>query len=248
MMAMSFTRFLAIVFPVQNLKLATERKARAVCICIWIFTCAVSSPFLMSGQTSAGNKTKCFEPPKGKGGVGKLMALNYFSLVVGFIIPFLVIMLCYAGITRALLGRASASGSQQKQRSTRIKAIRMIVIVTVTFLVSFMPYHVQRTVHLHFMQRQARSAVTCDELVIMQKSVVVTLCLAASNSCFDPLLYFFSGENFRNRLSTFRRPSGGVLNSGPRRRTLASEALKGPEQNEREKQEKQVCNGPDNNA
>ncbi|KAL2077749.1 hypothetical protein ACEWY4_027253 [Coilia grayii] len=237
MMAMSFTRFLAIVFPVQNLRLATERKARGVCICIWVFICAVSSPFLMAGQTvdEKTNKTKCFEPPSGQG-VGKLMALNYFSLVVGFIIPFLVIILCYAGIIRALLGRANAS--QQKQRTTRIKAIRMIAIVTVTFLVSFMPYHIQRTVHLHFMTRKGTS--TCDE-VTMQKSVVVTLCLAASNSCFDPLLYFFSGENFRNRLSTFRRPSG-VLHTGPRKAS-PSEALKALEDNDN-----QACNGPANVA
>ncbi|KAG5263678.1 hypothetical protein AALO_G00267430 [Alosa alosa] len=216
MTAMSFTRFLAIVFPVQNLKLVTERKARVVCICIWVFICATSSPFLMQGAylDMKTNKTKCFEPPQGKSskGLGKLMGLNYFSLVVGFIIPFLVIMLCYAGITRALLARTN--GSQQKQRATRIKAIRMIIIVMVTFLVSFMPYHIQRTVHLHFM---SRIDTTCEEVITMQKSVVVTLCLAASNSCFDPLLYFFSGENFRRRLSTFRRPSG--ISSGTRKAT-----------------------------
>ncbi|XP_062381102.1 cysteinyl leukotriene receptor 1 [Sardina pilchardus] len=238
MTAMSFTRFLAIVFPVQNLKLVTERKARVVCICIWVFICATSSPFLMQGEyvDAATNKTKCFEPPQrkgksSKGGLGKLMGLNYFSLVVGFILPFLVIMLCYAGITRALLARTNVS--QQRQRATRVKAIRMIVIVTVTFLVSFMPYHIQRTLHLHFMSRKDAS---CDEIITMQKSVVVTLCLAASNSCFDPLLYFFSGENFRRRLSTFRRPSGGVT-SGTRR------AIPSNVQQPLEEGDQQLCNG-----
>lgn len=238
MTAMSFTRFLAIVFPVQNLKLVTERKARIACVCIWVFICTTSSPFLMQGQhvDPETNKTKCFEPPKRSGGrsLGKLVALNYFSLVVGFLIPFLVIMLCYAGITRALLGRAN--GSQQKQRTTRIKAIRMIVIVTTTFLVSFMPYHIQRTLHLHFMTRKDA---TCDEVITMQKSVVVTLCLAASNSCFDPLLYFFSGENFRRRLSTFRRSSIGIGSGG--RKATASNVLQPLEE---EEGDQQACNGP----
>ncbi|XP_031443127.1 cysteinyl leukotriene receptor 1-like [Clupea harengus] len=254
MTAMSVTRFLAIVYPVQNLRLVTERKARIVCICIWVFICTTSMPFLMQGQhvDPITNKTKCFEPPErggnqglpehggnqtlpehsGNQGLSKLMALNYFSLVVGFIIPFLVIMLCYAGITRALLGRTNVS--QQKQRATRIKAIRMIIIVTVTFLVSFTPYHIQRTLHLHFMSRRD---INCDELITMQKSVVVTLCLAASNSCFDPLLYFFSGENFRHRLSTFRRPSAAI-HSGPRRATPSS-ILQPLEENDQ-----QACNGP----
>ncbi|CAF90113.1 unnamed protein product, partial [Tetraodon nigroviridis] len=82
------------------------------------------------------------------------------------------------------------------------KVIRMIVIILLTFLVSFMPYHVQRTIHLNFL---SRVDTTCSERTTMQKSVVVTLCLAAANSCLDPLLYLFSGEGFRNCLSVVRR-------------------------------------------
>ncbi|KAJ8015782.1 hypothetical protein DPEC_G00029720 [Dallia pectoralis] len=205
MTAMSVTRFMAIVFPVQNLHLGSERRARVVCVFIWIFICTVSSPFLMSGQhfDPLTNKTKCFEPPRHSSGEGlnKLIMLNYFSLAVGFVIPFLVILICYVGIIRALLLRQHAA---QHQKGTKSKAIRMIAVVMVAFLVSFMPYHIQRSLHLSFLSQKATS---CSELVHMQKSVVVTLCLAAANSCFDPLLYFFSGEGFRRRLSTLRRRS-----------------------------------------
>lgn len=198
MAVMSITRFLAIVFPVQNLKLVTENRARLVCVAVWVFICLSSSPFLMSGQhfDPHTNKTKCFEPPRLGTGLRKLVILNYLSLVVGFAVPFLVILLCYAGIVRTLLSRTHAA---KRQRGTGTRAIRMIVIVLLTFLVSFLPYHVQRTVHLNFL---ARTDTTCEERIAMQKSVVVTLCLAAANSCFDPLLYFFSGEGFRSRLSS----------------------------------------------
>ncbi|KAM7000178.1 cysteinyl leukotriene receptor 1 [Tautogolabrus adspersus] len=200
MAAMSFTRFLAIVFPVQNLQLVTENRARLVCAGIWLFICLSSSPFLISGQhvDKTTNKTKCFEPPQG-GDVKKLVMLNYLSLVLGFALPFLVILICYAGIVRTLLSRTK---SARHQRGTGTKAIRMIVIVLLTFLVCFMPYHVQRTIHLTFL---SRTDTLCSEQIAMQKSVVVTLCLAASNSCFDPLLYFFSGEGFRRRLSSMRK-------------------------------------------
>uniref|UniRef100_A0A3Q2QQY5 Cysteinyl leukotriene receptor 1 n=1 Tax=Fundulus heteroclitus TaxID=8078 RepID=A0A3Q2QQY5_FUNHE len=201
MTAMSVTRFLAIVFPVQNLRLVTVGRARLVCLGIWIFSSAASSPFLMSGQSydKVTNKTKCFEPPQHSSSrLPKLEALNYFSLVIGFVLPFLVILLCYAGIVRTLLSRTPAARRQQNSAS---KAIRMIVIVLLTFLVSFMPYHIQRTIHLNFLSRKS----SCAEQTSMHKSVVVTLCLAASNSCFDPMLYFFSGEGFRNRLSSLRQ-------------------------------------------
>ncbi|XP_026135412.1 cysteinyl leukotriene receptor 1-like [Carassius auratus] len=234
MMAMSFTRFLAIVFPVQNLRLATEKKAWIVCVCIWVFICTTSSPFLLSGQHTdpKSNKTKCFEPPETPKSLDKLIMLNYFSLVVGFIIPFLVILLCYAGILRTLLRNTN---SANKQRYTRNKAIRMIVVVMLAFLVSFMPYHVQRTVHLHFKNRENAN---CKDTIYMQKSVVITLCLAAANSCFDPMLYFFSGENFRHRLSTFRRVSGNFI--GTRKGCRAVQSSPPVEESEL-----QNCNGSD---
>ncbi|XP_067103951.1 cysteinyl leukotriene receptor 1 [Osmerus mordax] len=212
MTAMSVTRFIAIVFPVQNLRLVSQSRARLVCVGIWVFICSVSSPFLMSGEyyDPATNKTKCFEPPQSlssqrgrpvQADLSKLNMLNYFSLAVGFILPFLIILISYAGIIRALLSRAQTS---RCNRGSGSRAIRMIIIVALAFLLCFTPYHVQRSLHLSFL---TRTDTTCDEVVAMQKSVVVTLCLAASNSCFDPLLYFFSGEGFRRRLSTMRKPT-----------------------------------------
>lgn len=224
MAAMSVTRFLAIVFPVRNLRLVTVRRARLVCTAIWISICLVSSPFLMSGQQfdTATNKTKCFEPPRGQK-LETLMTLNYVSLVIGFGIPFAVILLGNVAIVWTLLTRRSISGQQQQQQrrhhsgsSSGARAIRMIIIVLLTFLVSFMPYHVQRTVHLSSL---LAADTTCAEKVAMQKLVVVTLCLAASNSCFDPLLYFFSGESFRRRLTTLR---GSFRSSSARHTTRRS--------------------------
>lgn len=216
MAAMSITRFLAIVFPVQNLHLVTVNRARLVCVGVWVFICISSSPFLMTGESfdPITNKTKCFEPPRGQG-VQKLVVLNNLSLVVGFALPFLVILLCYGGIVRALLTRTNTAC---RQRNTGARAIQMIVIVLLTFLISFMPYHVQRTIHLSFL---SRTDTTCSERVAMQKSVVVTLCLAASNSCFDPLLYFFSGEGFRSRLSSLRQ---SVMGSKVQRTANPSQA------------------------
>ncbi|XP_029964269.1 cysteinyl leukotriene receptor 1 [Salarias fasciatus] len=205
MTAMSVTRFLAIVYPVKNLTLVTDKRARLVSVAIWVFVCLSCSPFLMSGQDidKATNKTKCFEPPKQGSSLKKLVVLNYISLVAGFILPFLTILICYAGIIRTLASRHHAA---RRHRAAGVRAIRMIVIVMLAFLVSFTPYHVQRSVHLSFL---ARSDTSCPEKVLMQKSVVVTLCLAAANSCFDPLLYFFSREGFRTRLNSIHNSMKG---------------------------------------
>ncbi|CAM5165910.1 unnamed protein product [Natator depressus] len=214
MTAMSFSRCIAIVFPVQNLNLVTEKKSRLACMSIWIFVTLTSSPFLLSGSYQEGNKTKCFEPPKSSQ-MTSLLVLHYIALFVGFIIPFSVITICYAMIIRTLL-----KNSLKKNQSTRKKAIWMIIIVTAAFLVSFTPYHIQRTIHLHFLKRKDSS---CEDIIFMQKLVVITLSLAASNCCFDPLLYFFSGGNFRRRLSTFRKASSSSVIQGPRKKLSLKE-------------------------
>ncbi|KAK1903606.1 Cysteinyl leukotriene receptor 1 [Dissostichus eleginoides] len=142
------------------------------------------------------NKTKCFEPPK-SGNVQKLVILNYLSLGVGFILPFLVILVCYAGIVRALLYR---NHTARRQRVTDTKVIRMIVIVLLTFLISFMPYHVQRTIHLNSL---SRGNAPCSEQIAMQKSVVVTLSLAAANSRLSSLKRSMKSNN-QNRIARMK--------------------------------------------
>nr|XP_056714938.1 cysteinyl leukotriene receptor 1 [Euleptes europaea] len=209
MTAMSFFRCIAIVFPVQNIHFLTEKRARLICAAIWIFVMLTSTPFLQRGsyEDPETNKTKCYEPPSG-GMVVKLMALHYVALFVGFIVPFAIITICCTMIIRALL-----KNSMHKKQGTRRKAAWMVIIVTLTFLISFSPYHVQRTVHIHFMMRKDKS---CEDVLYMQKSVVITLSLAAMNCCFDPLLYFFSGANFRRRLSTFRKASASSVSQSQR--------------------------------
>ncbi|GCB61142.1 cysteinyl leukotriene receptor 1 [Scyliorhinus torazame] len=219
MTAMSFNRFLAIVFPVKNMKIVNVKKAKIVCAVIWIFVTVTSSPFLLSGSHVHNNKTKCFEPPNDrvKRGLKGLLIMNYISLVLGFILPFLIILICYIFIIRTLMKSTAAI---HKKKASRRKAVHLIIIVLGAFLISFMPYHLQRTLHLHSIQQVEKS---CDNIVYMQKSVVITLCLAAANTCFDPLLYFFSAENFRRRFtSSFARKSSVSSNqlSNKRKRSL----------------------------
>ncbi|XP_074056562.1 cysteinyl leukotriene receptor 1 [Macrotis lagotis] len=218
MTAMSFFRCVAIVFPVQNINLVTQKKARVVSAIIWIFVILTSSPFfLMSKSYKEGNNTKCFEPPQDSKGKKTVLALHYFSLFFGFIIPFVTIIVCYTMIILTLL-----KNSMKKNLPSRKKAVGMIIVVTAAFLISFMPYHIQRTIHLHFLNNENKN---CESVLAMQKSVVITLSLAASNCCFDPLLYFFSGGNFRQRLSTFRKHSLSSMTYAPKKKASFQEKV-----------------------
>ncbi|XP_009489992.1 cysteinyl leukotriene receptor 1 [Pelecanus crispus] len=210
MTAMSFFRCVAIVFPVRNINLVTEKKAKFVSFGIWIFVALTSAPFLQNGTYQHGNKTKCFEPPENSQKKNLVVILDFIALFVGFIFPFIVITICYTMIIRTLL-----KNSFKKNQANRKKAVWMIIIVTATFLISFTPYHILRTVYLHVLRLKNTS---CEDTIYLQKLVVVTLPLAASNCCFDPLLYFFSGDNFRKRLTTFRKGSSSSLTQAFRKK------------------------------
>ncbi|XP_071979861.1 cysteinyl leukotriene receptor 1 [Engystomops pustulosus] len=214
--AMSVTRFLAIVYPVKNLRLVSIKRAKWACAGIWLFVTIISSPFLMTGsyKDPQTNITKCFEPPPSEGKIKMVLVLNYIAFIIGFIIPFIVILVCYTMIIKTLL-----KNTMTKHQTSRKKAIRMIVIVMTVFFLSFMPYHIQRAIHLHTVNKSK----DCNEQIWEQKKVVITLTLAACNCCFDPMLYFFSGENFRRRLSTFRKQS--ISSMAPEGKKKRSESL-----------------------
>ncbi|KAM5126484.1 cysteinyl leukotriene receptor 1-like, partial [Mantella aurantiaca] len=203
--AMSVTRFLAIVHPVRNLRFISVTRATWACVGIWMFVTLATSPFLMSGSEydPITNQTKCFELSQNNTSVTKVFILNYISLTFGFIAPFIIILVCYTMIIRTLM-----KNSMNKKQASRKKAIRMIIIVLIVFFISFMPYHIQRTIHLHAAKNGSAG------MILHQKKVIICLALAASNCCFDPMLYFFAGENFRRRLSTIRKQSVSSMARG----------------------------------
>ncbi|XP_039547896.1 cysteinyl leukotriene receptor 2 isoform X2 [Pimephales promelas] len=192
---LSVLRYHAVLHPIRHKSQATVRRASISCFVIWIFVAALSTPFLMSGTLEREGKTICFEP----GNITswqRIFILNYVGVSFGFVIPFITILVCYSYIFYELVfGRKI--GNQKRRR-----AVCLIVVVLSTFLLCFLPYHVIRTVHLHAVV----SSQDCRVRKYLLKVLVISLCMAASNSCFNPLLYFFAGENFREAV---RKASSG---------------------------------------
>ncbi|XP_032872773.1 cysteinyl leukotriene receptor 1-like [Amblyraja radiata] len=197
--ALSVFRYVAILHPVRAKTLVSVRRAWAACLGIWLFVGLSSAPFLRASPHMRQGRMRCFEPHSMSW--GQILKMNYMALVLGFLLPFLTIVACYGRIVVRLW-----SPNYQLQRSARSsrKPISMILIVLSSFLFCFLPYHVARTVHLHLM---AQGRQCQHQTLLVHKAIVATLCLAAANSCLNPLLYYFVGENFRRLVKsslTFR--------------------------------------------
>ncbi|NXG43982.1 CLTR2 protein, partial [Psilopogon haemacephalus] len=185
---LSVVRFVAIVYPFKHWKVTNVKYARITCAAIWIFVLGASSPLLCKEIAGYSNPVKCLDlhPPS----THRLIVMNNFVLVVGFILPFCTIIVCYVFAIKALL---RSKAPQNKKMICHKKALLTIIITLMLFLICFLPYHILRTVHLmHSSCSQAN--------LPMHKALVVTLCLAAMNSCLNPILYYFAAENFKAKI------------------------------------------------
>ncbi|KAM7110815.1 cysteinyl leukotriene receptor 2 isoform 1-T2 [Molossus nigricans] len=191
---LSVVRYLATVHPFRLFHVTSIRSAWVLCGIIWILIMASSTVLLKHGSEQKGNVTLCLELNFNK--IVKLQTMNYIALVAGFLLPFCTLSICYLLIIRALLKvKVPESGLRVSHR----KALTTIIIALIIFLLCFLPYHILRTFHLIVWEMG-----TCTDR--LHKSVIITLALAASNSCLNPLLYYFAGENFKDRLrSTCRK-------------------------------------------
>lgn len=139
------------------------------------------------------------------------------AVALGFLLPFLTIIVCYSNIIRQLTADSSPGGSNLASAArtrNRRRSVQLVSMVTATFLLCFLPYHLVRSLHLH----AVCSRWGCGVTMALQRGVVVTLCLAASNSMVNPLLYYYSTRTFRESLreahSSLRSSRGGSSRSG----------------------------------
>ncbi|XP_006030241.1 cysteinyl leukotriene receptor 2 [Alligator sinensis] len=186
---LSVARFMVIVYPFKCFQVTSTKYARIICVVIWIFVMASSSQLLGTGTTVTNSSTQCLDLQPNN--IDKIFLLNNIVLVVGFSLPFCTIVVCYVFVIKALL---KSKTPNTKVRASHKKAKLTIILTLFIFFLCFLPYHILRTVHL--VQTKNGIESKCN----LHKGVIITLCLAAMNSCLDPVLFYFVGENFKARL------------------------------------------------
>ncbi|XP_066555435.1 P2Y purinoceptor 3 [Amia ocellicauda] len=189
----SFQRYLGICYPLAMWHKKGGRKfAWVVCGVVWmiVFTlCAPTFEFATTGTQR--NRTVCYdlsEPARSAHYFPYGMALTF----IGFVIPFLAIIMCYCCMTRIL---CQTSGMHSLVvREKKDKAIRMIIIVVVVFAISFFPFHLTKTMYLII---RAVKGVACD---VRERYSIIYKCtrpFASMNSVLDPILFYFTQKKFR---------------------------------------------------
>lgn len=179
----------------------TLRCGRLVCATVWVAAAALSVPTLVyvdlvqeedrfipegeSAETVVTTATSCqlFSQQEDTARLMKILVPS-LQITFGFLLPLLVMTVCYCSVVRALL---------QAQSSRRHKAIRVVLAVVVVFVLCHMPYNVVLTHHTLSLFK-VRS---CEAERAKLLALNVFRSVAYLHCCLNPVLYAFVGVKFR---------------------------------------------------
>ncbi|XP_075579111.1 C-C chemokine receptor type 10 [Pelecanus crispus] len=126
-------------------------------------------------------------------------AINLVQVVLGFAVPFLVMVSCYAAVARTLL---AARGAQPH------RALRVLLALVLVFVALQLPHSLM--VLLDAAELLASWEMTCAQSRRKDLALLVTGGLAYLRCCLNPLLYAFLGQRFRRELWLLASDAGCV--------------------------------------
>ncbi|XP_060904383.1 P2Y purinoceptor 4 [Labrus mixtus] len=192
----SVHRYLGICHPIKALTLVKSRHAHLVSGMVWAVVTICLVPNLIFVTTSRrDNDTLCHDTTSQEA-FEEYVDYSSVVMVLLFGVPFLVIVLCYCLMARALCRPRQGVSAGQRGAASRQKSIKLIVVVLVVFAVSFVPFHITRTIY--YTSRVLD--LNCEFLNIVNFTYKITRPLASINSCIDPILYFLAGDHYRSKL------------------------------------------------
>ncbi|XP_073494044.1 C5a anaphylatoxin chemotactic receptor 1-like [Phyllobates terribilis] len=181
----SVDRCALVMKPVWCQNSRTLRKAYLACLILWILAIILSSPPLVFRNVKEHEgRIKCladyrilrFQRQKVEDSIA------ICRLLLGFVIPFLVIIGCYT----LLIHRVKLRFTQNT------KTMRVSIVVIIGFFVCWLPYHVSGTI-------LAMSAVSSPYYMPTLNLFNIFIALAFMNSCINPIIYVLVGHNLKSK-------------------------------------------------
>ncbi|XP_038617486.1 lysophosphatidic acid receptor 6 [Tachyglossus aculeatus] len=192
----SVDRFLAILYPFRSKTVRTKRNAQAVCLAVWLTVIGGSAPagFFRSLNSRGNNATEaCFENFPEATWRTYLSRIVIFIEIVGFFIPLVLNVTCSTLVLRTLNKPLTLSRS----KCNKAKVLRMIFVHLLIFCFCFVPYNVN-LIFYSLMRTQA--FLNCSAVAAVRTMYPITLCIAVTNCCFDPIIYYFTSETIQNSI------------------------------------------------
>ncbi|XP_070273541.1 mu-type opioid receptor isoform X3 [Myotis yumanensis] len=200
---MSVDRYIAVCHPVKALDFRTPRNAKIINVCNWILSSAIGLPVMFMATTKYRHDlrsvdcTLTFSHPAWYW--ENLLKICVF--IFAFIMPVLIITVCYGLMILRLKSVRMLSGSKEKDRNLR-RITRMVLVVVAVFIVCWTPIHIYVII---------KALITIPETTFQTVSWHFCIALGYTNSCLNPVLYAFLDENFKRCFREFCIPTSSTI-------------------------------------
>ncbi|GAB1300570.1 Formyl peptide receptor 2 [Apodemus speciosus] len=191
-------RCICVLHPVWAQNHRTVSLARKVVVGSWILALILSSPLsvfvttvrfpgedlycLLNFESWANTFEELFYIT-----VTFITATGIIRLIIGFIIPMSIIAICYGLIAVKINRRAFVNSSH---------ALRVLKAVVASFFICWFPFQLVVLLSTIWF----KEILSNDDYKIFNMLAYSTRSLAYFNSCLNPILYVFMGQDFRERL------------------------------------------------
>lgn len=200
----SFDRCISVLLPVWSQNHRSVRLAYTACMVIWVLAFFLSSPSLIFRDTAhLDGKIFCFNnfslsaPGSFSGlahfhldsvGHSRQMGVTLTRFLCGFLVPVFIITGCYLTIVGKL---------QRNRLAKNKKPFKIIVTIIVTFFLCWCPFHTLYLLELYH---------TVIPGAVFSLGLPLATAIAIANSCMNPILYVFMGQDFKKlKVTLFSR-------------------------------------------
>ncbi|KAL2084326.1 hypothetical protein ACEWY4_019844 [Coilia grayii] len=204
LVVISVDRCISVVKPIWAQNHRSVQRASAVSLIVWFLALVLSSPYFVFrdiGPSATNNNViHCYNNfvSSDADSSPEVMALYSLRLcvmvvtrvILGFVVPFAIIVSCYAVIVHRLRTNRSMSGRTGRP-------FRIIAAVITAFFVCWAPFHIMSIIEMaNHMREEMSSTLNFVTMIGMP----ITTSLAFLNSCLNPLLYVFMGQDFKDKV------------------------------------------------
>lgn len=174
-------------------RLFSRRHCWRWCLAVWGTASLLGLPDLIFSEVIwTSNRNVCMAIyPSSMARSGKAV-LEVVEVLLGFLLPLLVMVICYWSVGRALKNLPIES------RGKKWRGLRVLLIVVGVFVVTQLPYNVLK---LHSAMDSVYVIIThCGTSKALDHAAQVTESLALIHCCINPILYAFMGSSFRQHM------------------------------------------------
>ncbi|XP_030075782.1 relaxin-3 receptor 1-like [Microcaecilia unicolor] len=196
--AMSVARYCSVVFSLQVNEGSSRCLAKVVSLLIWIFSLIATLPHAVFSTTDVvSDEELCLVKFPELKNVDPQFLLGLYQtlkILLGFIIPLVIISVCYFLLLK-FLSNLKMSNRNPKRRS---KVTKSVTIVVLSFFICWLPNQALTAwgILIKFNVLPFTGAFYTAHAYIFP----ITVCLAHTNSCLNPVLYCLVRKEFREAL------------------------------------------------